>query len=71
MLCMLYYDARYEQLFTMNLWHSHTVFMIYRYIRMAREFADALQYIHTQFHPDCIIIHRDLKPDNIGRYITI
>ena len=38
---------------------------------MAREFADALQYIHTQFHPDCIIIHRDLKPDNIGMVTSI
>lgn len=37
-----------------------------RYLRMAREFADALDYLHCQFHPQCMLIHRDLKPDNIG-----
>ena len=37
-----------------------------RYLRMARELADALQYIHYSFNPDCVLIHRDLKPDNIG-----
>ena len=57
----------------MHTYLTHTctyTYATYRYIRMAREFADALQYIHTQFHPDCIIIHRDLKPDNIGMVLV-
>jgi serine/threonine protein kinase len=37
-----------------------------RYIRMAKEFASALEYLHEQLHSDCVLIHRDLKPDNIG-----
>lgn len=37
-----------------------------RYFRIAKEFADALNYIHTQVHPDYVLIHRDLKPDNVG-----
>jgi serine/threonine protein kinase len=37
-----------------------------RYLRMARELLEALEYIHYRFHPDCTIIHRDLKPDNLG-----
>ena len=37
-----------------------------RYLRMAREFADALDYLHHRFDPHCMLIHRDLKPDNIG-----
>ena len=37
-----------------------------RYLRMAREFACALKYIHDEIDPECTLIHRDLKPDNIG-----
>lgn len=37
-----------------------------RYIRIARELASALDYLHNRFSPDCVLIHRDLKPDNIG-----
>ena len=37
-----------------------------RYLRMAKEFASALTYIHDQIDPNCTLIHRDLKPDNIG-----
>jgi hypothetical protein len=37
-----------------------------RYLRIAKEFADALYYLHEKFHSECLIIHRDLKPDNIG-----
>ena len=37
-----------------------------RYLRMARELAAALLYIHDQISPECTLIHRDLKPDNIG-----
>ena len=33
---------------------------------MAREFADALDYLHRRFDSHCMFIHRDLKPDNIG-----
>ena len=29
-----------------------------RYLRMAREFADALSYLHYDFHHECMIIHR-------------
>jgi Protein kinase domain len=37
-----------------------------RYIRIAKEFASALNYIHYGVHPEFTLIHRDLKPDNIG-----
>lgn len=37
-----------------------------RYLKMAREFVAALDYLHNKFHPECAVIHRDLKPDNIG-----
>ena len=37
-----------------------------RYLRMARELAAALMYIHDQINPECTLIHRDLKPNNIG-----
>lgn len=37
-----------------------------RYLRMAREFVDALDYLHNRFDSKCTLIHRDLKPDNIG-----
>lgn len=37
-----------------------------RYLRIARELADALDYMHNRFAADCVLIHRDLKPDNIG-----
>ena len=37
-----------------------------RAIRIARELADALHYLHNNVNHDCVIIHRDLRPDNIG-----
>ena len=37
-----------------------------RYLRMAKEFASALIYIHDHIAPNCTLIHRDLKPNNIG-----
>jgi hypothetical protein len=37
-----------------------------RFLELARQFADALQYLHYGFSPDAVIIHRDLKPDNIS-----
>ena len=37
-----------------------------RYMRMAKEFACALKYIHNELDPQCTMVHRDLKPDNIG-----
>ena len=37
-----------------------------RYLQIAREFADALDYLHRRFDSKCVLIHRDLKPDNIG-----
>eukprot|EP01041_Mallomonas_annulata_P004896 gene4896-9763_t len=37
-----------------------------RVMEMALAFADALNYLHTGYHPDVTLIHRDLKPDNIG-----
>ena len=35
-------------------------------IKMLKEFASALAYIHHYIHSNCTLIHRDLKPDNIG-----
>ena len=37
-----------------------------RYLRMAKEFADALYYIHEKADPNFSILHRDLKPANIA-----
>lgn len=37
-----------------------------RYLQIAKEFADALDYLHRRFDSKCVLIHRDLKPDNIG-----
>ena len=37
-----------------------------RYLRMFKEFADALDYLHQKSDSDYSIIHRDLKPANIG-----
>lgn len=34
-------------------------------LQIVRDLANALQYLHTDFHPDAVLIHRDLKPDNI------
>ena len=39
-------------------------FTISRVVRIAKEFADALNYLHFKF--SSVLIHRDLKPDNIG-----
>ena len=35
-------------------------------IKLAKDFADALRYLHTEIHQDAMIIHRDLKPENLG-----
>lgn len=35
-------------------------------LKMAKNIADALNYLHTGVHPDATFIHRDIKPDNIG-----
>mmetsp|Transcript_30049 Transcript_30049/g.28719 ORF Transcript_30049/g.28719 Transcript_30049/m.28719 type:complete len:718 (+) Transcript_30049:221-2374(+) len=35
-------------------------------LEMARGLTDALNYLHSELHPDAMIIHRDLKPDNLG-----
>lgn len=41
----------------------HTVpFTELRYLRIAKELADALLYLHEQVHADCVIIHRDVNP---------
>lgn len=33
-----------------------------RYLRIAKELAEALLYLHEQVHAECIIIHRDINP---------
>ncbi len=35
-------------------------------LKICKELAQAIHYLHHEFHPDAILIHRDLKPDNIG-----
>jgi len=37
-----------------------------RCLEIAKQFADALEYLHYNFHADVIVLHRDLKPDNVG-----
>jgi serine/threonine protein kinase len=37
-----------------------------RTLRMAKELAAALTFMHHELHPNCLLLHRDLKPDNIG-----
>jgi serine/threonine protein kinase len=34
-------------------------------LQIARDLGNALQYLHSDFHPEAVLIHRDLKPDNI------
>lgn len=46
--------------------HNSRPFSTLRYLRILRELANALYYLHKKVHPDCAFIHRDLKPDNIG-----
>ena len=46
--------------------HSLMPFSEIQFIRLAKQFADALFYLHDKFAPNCTLIHRDLKPDNIG-----
>lgn len=43
-----------------------TPFTVHRYLRMARELASALEYLHKQAKPDGCIIHRGVRPENIG-----
>eukprot|EP01041_Mallomonas_annulata_P010620 gene10620-22173_t len=45
---------------------SRSPFSTKRVLEIAFQFADALNYLHTGYHPDVTLIHRDLKPDNIG-----
>ena len=35
-------------------------------IKLAKDFADALRYLHTEIHEEGMVIHRDLKPENLG-----
>jgi len=35
-------------------------------LQRAKEIAEALEYLHCEFHQGATIIHRDLKPDNVG-----
>ena len=35
-------------------------------LQMAKDFADALQYLHHDIHDNGMIIHRDIKPENLG-----
>jgi len=35
-------------------------------LQMAKDLANAIDYIHREIDPACMIIHRDLKPENLG-----
>ena len=35
-------------------------------LQIAKDFADALQYLHHNVHDNGMIIHRDIKPENLG-----
>ena len=45
---------------------SRSTFTLQEVLKIAKDLADALDYIHTQVHRDAMIIHRDLKPENLG-----
>ena len=34
-------------------------------LRLVRELAEVLTYMHADALPGCAVIHRDLKPDNV------
>ena len=46
--------------------HNKMPFKELQFIRMAKQLADGLHYLHEQFTPNVMLIHRDIKPDNIG-----
>ena len=35
-------------------------------LRLAKDLARALHYLHEEAFQDAMIIHRDIKPDNMG-----
>ena len=35
-------------------------------LRIARDLAEAMDYLHSRCHPEAMLVHRDLKPDNIA-----
>lgn len=45
---------------------SRSTFTLQEVLKIAKDLAEALDYIHTQVHRDAMIIHRDLKPENLG-----
>jgi len=45
---------------------GHPVFKFNDVIRMSKEIASAMDYLHCHVDPSFKVIHRDLKPDNIG-----
>ena len=42
------------------------VFSYVEVLRLAKDLADAIKYLHSEVHPNAMIIHRDLKPENLG-----
>ena len=45
---------------------SRGPFTFLEVLQLAMDLADALNYTHSNVHPDAMIIHRDLKPENLG-----
>jgi serine/threonine protein kinase len=45
---------------------SAKAFSFMEVLQIAKDLADALDYIHTKVHHDVMILHRDLKPENLG-----
>eukprot|EP01041_Mallomonas_annulata_P002240 gene2240-4355_t len=45
---------------------SGSPFSCRKIIQIGQQLADAIYYLHEEFHPYAMIVHRDLKPANIG-----
>ena len=40
-------------------------FSVVTALEILRSLANAVKYLHWEFHKDAVLIHRDIKPDNI------
>lgn len=48
-----------------NPYSKDNPFKILTALEIMKSLANAMKFLHTEFHPDAVLIHRDIKPDNI------